>query len=293
MFKFLFYVIFLGGAFLFIYTFQPPTICDNPISYKIGTIDNRYNTTKSQFLIDVRRAADTWSFEYGRPLFSYNTTNKKSIVINMTYDERQEYRNEINDQKGQVTQEEGKLTFDIREFDRRSEAFKKKLEDFNKQVEYWNSQGGAPKDEFDKLVKQQDELKKEAEELNAMASTLNQSVDKFNVDIVQLNKTVDTFNTVLQDKPEQGLYDPKTNTITIFFHDNKQELIHTLAHEFGHALTIDHIPDPKAIMYEKTNLSTTLAPKDALALQNACKKRTIYELIKKKIDTGQLRFGLE
>src|SRR3990167_67906 len=77
MLRFLFYVVFLGAAVLFIYTFQPPTVCDNPIPYRIGSIDSRYDTIEQQFLTNVAQAAEIWSLEYGKQLFSYNPSDKK------------------------------------------------------------------------------------------------------------------------------------------------------------------------------------------------------------------------
>ncbi|MEK7070644.1 MAG: matrixin family metalloprotease, partial [Patescibacteria group bacterium] len=103
------------------------------------------------------------------------------------------------------------------------------------------------------------------------------SVDEFNVDVGVLNSSVSNFNTVLVGKPEQGLFDPREGTITIYFQNSKKELVHTLAHEFGHSLGMDHVADKRAVMYERTNELTEPSSADTIELQKACQKHTLYE----------------
>ncbi|MEX2013071.1 MAG: matrixin family metalloprotease, partial [Candidatus Levyibacteriota bacterium] len=72
-----------------------------------------------------------------------------------------------------------------------------------------------------------------------------------------------------------GLYDPNNNTITIYFASNYSELIHTLTHEFGHALGMQHVENSQSIMYPYTTSSVTLTPEDLEQLAYVCRKQSL------------------
>ncbi len=138
------------------------------------------------------------------------------------------------------------------EYEKQSESFKQRLEALNSEIEEWNKKGGAPPDVFERLMKEQNSLKREAEKLNATARSLNKSADVYNSNVGTLNKEVDTINTALSTKPEEGVYLPQENKIEIYFHITQDELVHTLAHELGHALGMDHNSNQVSIMYANT-----------------------------------------
>ena len=64
-------------------------------------------------------------------------------------------------------------------------------------------------------------------------------------------------------------------TITIYEFSNTTKLVRVLAHEFGHALDLDHVEDEKAIMYE-INKGTALKATDAdvAELNSVCRTKS-------------------
>lgn len=247
--------------------------CDTPILFRIGFIDKRYDISSTDFLSDIENATQIWEQPIGKNLFHYDP--KGELQVNMVYDKRQSLTNKINQIEGKLKTDKSQINSEIENYKKRGAEFNQKVNALNEKIAYWNSQGGAPEEEFNKLKAEQEALKTEAEELNALAQSLNQSTDEFNTQVGTLNSTINSFNQAISLRPEQGVYKSGEEQITIYFTQSNNELIHTLAHEFGHALRIEHINDENSIMYPYTTTVTTASPFENAFLEGYCKKRNI------------------
>ncbi len=256
--------------------------CKEPISYKIGNIDQKFDTSREYLQTTASSAASIWNAAAGKNYFKYNPSAQ--ISINLIYDERQTYVNQVNELNKKLNTGKESLDSAIAQYQSDAAKFQDRLNKLNEQVTYWNERGGAPSEEYDKLNKEQQVLEEEANRLNATAKILNQSTGAFNVGVRKLNQTVDTLNTLLDTKPEQGIYDPNNNRIDIYFANNQQELIRTIAHELGHARGLDHISNKEALMYFRTTKKAVVTPDDLASLYKYCTKRNVINELKDNVE---------
>ncbi len=251
--------------------------CESPITYRIGRIDSRFDLSSEEVQSALLEASSIWNNAFGKDLFLYSPEAK--LEIYMIYDRRQFLSTRINSLDTVLEADKSSLDKEIAAYKNSSADFDRRSSEFGKKVEYWNSQGGAPKEEYDKLTSEQQSLRDEATRLNETAKRLNLSTSQYNSQVYELNQTVDSLNSALLIKPEEGLYDPQNNRIAIFFHNDRDELIRTMAHELGHARGLGHSLDQNSIMYPSTTKSLIPSREEIEKLKEICRKRPFYEPI--------------
>jgi len=274
--------------------------CSEPIPYTLGTFDTQFNISKSYFLGALSEAEAIWEKPFSQNLFVYlpNSSTNNVLEINLIYDYRQQATSKLaslgitvkNDKasydklKETFTALQTKYNTEKNVLNVRIDTFNQKQQAYETEVIYWNKKGGAPQAEYDKLQTEKVSLKQEALELKIEQAKINAMVDEINALVVALNRlvatlnlSVDQYNTVNGSRGEsfeEGVYseDGSNREIDIYEFSSRTKLVRVLAHELGHALYLDHIDDPTAIMYELnqgTNL--TLSDADLSALKAKCR----------------------
>ncbi|HVF69714.1 MAG TPA: matrixin family metalloprotease [Xanthomonadales bacterium] len=276
-------ILLMGG-----YVFKEPVVtyvnnilyqsqCDTPKTFRIGKMDSKYNMSETQFVTNIDQASDLWSGYYGKKLFTYDPEG--DIEVNLVYDQRSFLSTQINNLNSKVKNQQSELDPKIAQYKQKAAAFKSRAQALNNEIESWNTRGGAPPEEFERLKAAQESLRNEAASLQQEAATLNQSTDEYNVQVGQLRQTVNNFNEQLSYKPEEGeyIYNNGKETINIYFDNSQSELVHTLAHELGHALEISHNNNNLSIMYPQSTVSVTLTPEDKASLMKACARESVIK----------------
>ena len=161
--------------------------------------------------------------------------------------------------------------------------FQSQKQKWDSAVAYWNGKGGAPKALYDSLNAESTSLKSEAAQINTASDNLNKQAALVNVIIDNLNATAGEINANVQtlskmgqsngEEFSEGLYisDVTGNSISVYQFNNHAQLVRLLAHEFGHALGMQHVTDPNAIMYA-LNDSKNIIPtaNDIAELKTVC-----------------------
>ncbi|MDD5084284.1 MAG: matrixin family metalloprotease [Candidatus Moranbacteria bacterium] len=267
--------------------------CSVPLHYAIGDVDPRFGISKEAFKEDLLKAEATWEGATKKDVLQYDA--QAAFKVNLVFDERQQQTIEAKklDQKLDVVQTLRKgISLEYDDLSDQYETKKSKYEGdvkrykamadaYEQRVEYWNDRGDAPDAEYAQLQSQRkslnafaDDIEKQRKALNSLVGQLNDLVAKEQRAVDSYNKEVTTYESVHGSEKEfdQGVY---TGTeITIYQFSDTSDLVLVLAHELGHALGMDHVENPKSIMYylmSKQDIGNiTPSAEDITALKRRC-----------------------
>jgi len=275
---------------------RTPTPCKEPITYRLGNVDERFNLTREEFRTAVNMAAAMWGKPFNRDLFREDPDGV--IEINLLYDCRQEATDrlkklnyKIDRSKGSYEELKSRLENLKAEYEQKKaglnsdfDAYNAKVNAFNTETESWNRRGGTPQSIHMRLMKEKDELITSSDDLHTRQEEMKALVDTINSIVVVLNEIASNNNLNLVDQQNigntlgrefcEGLYEYKKGkrSITIYQYDNEYRLVRVLAHEFGHALGLNHSKSAEAVMHPLIQSdSLALAADDIAALKGYCK----------------------
>lgn len=243
-------------------------ICPVPITYRLGTVDERFALDTEEASAVLSAAEAVWEQAVGRDLFQYDDTS--TFTVNFIYDERQQLasteeewrlrldREELKSQ--QLLLEVKKLATEYEQVQTEYEAARVVYEDrllaYNKQVEALNEQGGAPEPVFKELQEEKaalaDALKvllSQERDINDMAAEINRKAEAGNSLVEAYNAEVLQYNEIYGNRDLYTQGDFQRDRINVYKFSDTTELTKVIAHEFGHALGVGHVEEEESLMY--------------------------------------------
>lgn len=257
-------LVFAGGY----WQYRNESPCHTPIPYDIGVIDGRFSITKEEVAQAVSDAETMWEDALGKDLFVY--TPGASLTISFVYDDRQkttlveeEERRRLDDKEARNTEIHEAYEHAVTAYEEAKKSYEKKVAEYdarlaayNAEVDAVNERGGARAEEVAVLNERQAQLARERDvlsrtegEVSRLGERANQLGEEGNKAVATYNEEVAWYNNLFGHEREftQGEY--RDGAITIYQYRDVAELRRVLAHEFGHALSLDHVDDPQGIMY--------------------------------------------
>ena len=167
---------------------QRSTVCERPLSYRIGTLDARFGMSETELRQTLRAAEELWETPMGANLFAYDPTAR--LTINLVFDGRQQAtvakQNLVHTLK-QTEVSHGKLsrsyTYWRRLYDEKMPSYQHSLSEYeenlhtyNTEVSGWNSQGGVPQEVYNRLEAERERLSRTQKFLEAERSSIQDIV---------------------------------------------------------------------------------------------------------------------
>ncbi|MDQ3268689.1 MAG: matrixin family metalloprotease [Pseudomonadota bacterium] len=251
--------------------------CGIPIHVAMGSVDPRFGFDAATATRALKEAAALWQEAVEAEMFVWSD-HPKAMVVSLQFDQRQHVVNRQRSLRSGIDRDRSQLeSYDLtlkqwgerieaerRAHDRLGQTFAQRARAHEDEVASWN----AARSPHARTEARRQAIEAEAASIQMMRAELRQALNQLNRDIADYNRRareqqqhaeqfrgrVAQYNTLSSPQPiESGRYSydrEQGRRIEVFRAGDYNDLVWIFAHELGHAIGLDHLNHPGAVMNE-------------------------------------------
>lgn len=285
------------------------TPCGIPIHVAVGDVDPRFGFDRSAVSEALAEAEELWQAPGDAQLF-LRSDHRRAMTVNLEFDERQHgalqrrslrggierNRSQLRSHESTLVQWGNRIEAARLRHERNSRDLARSMQSHQAEVAAWShdqarlrtpARRQALEREGTALRMAHADLERALHDLNRDIAAYNAGVHDQQQQASEYRGRIAEFNTFSSEQPVvSGRYSyerEQGRRIAVFRAEDHDELVLILAHELGHALGLDHVAQPEAVMnsllHEGAGVdrrhvrSTRLGDADRAALMALCGER--------------------